>query len=116
MNSEEARIGLPNCGEGDPLYPYVDPDEFLAALVSLFASDPHLAEQLLNLSAGYEAGKNFPLFDCLFVEATGSALSAEDHVFGYRLRNAEERNLAFRAFDRNQISQSDHDATLHSEV
>ena len=71
-------------------------------IVRLFGSDPHLAEYLFNLSASYVSGKNFPFFDCLFIEATGAALSAKDNVFGYRLRSAKERHVAFRALDRKQ--------------
>jgi hypothetical protein len=108
--ASQARVGLPRQGIGDPLYPYIRPDELLGAVVELFAANPYLPQEILDLRARQEAGsEGFPFFDYLFVEATGSALGTE-HKFlcCHRLRDAEERDSAGRALLGNEISQGDH--------
>ena len=104
-----ARVGLPGQGAGDPLYPYIRPDDLLGALIELFAAEPHLAAKIVNLAACEEAaGKRFPFFDYLFVEAACPAFGAKYHVAAHRLRDAKEREIAGRALIGNQMADRAH--------
>jgi hypothetical protein len=67
---------------------YVSADAILLAAADLFASSPHLAKHLVNLSLNHKAdeGKAFSSFLHLFEVATSEPGGAEDYRFGYRLR------------------------------
>jgi hypothetical protein len=62
---------------------YVSADAILLAAADLFASSPHLAKHLVNLSLSH---KLFSPFLHLFEVATSEPGGAEDYRFGYRLR------------------------------
>ena len=95
-----------------PLWPVVKADELLLGVVHLFAARPDLPQKVIGALARQEGpSKIGPVFDHLFVVASGEADGAKDNFAGYRVRRPEEIDAALRALDSGQVIQSSHKAS-----
>jgi hypothetical protein len=81
----------------------VDSGEALKLLKHAVALHPELADEILSLVGDeYTPAKAAALFDYIFVIADCETDGTNYPVLGFRLRNADERLLARRAFDLNK--------------